>query len=186
VTGDLPAKYRRLVAHRKATLGLRTGELIAVPGRMAVGDTAQAHVEDDGVEQTKITSAPSWRSNSTSEGFPAKEGSQIRAVDSVQGERGASLSAATRIPRMTGYGSRQTGTGGRVDRRCQLTGRVSLMPKIGGSRLPLLPTAAQVSQSALLRQGNTTPSNHCCREYMLPPIMAFARIGWNWRFASGG
>jgi len=54
VTGDVPAKYRRLVAGRKATLGLRAREFIAVPARTAASDKALALAKDDGVEQTRI------------------------------------------------------------------------------------------------------------------------------------
>jgi len=54
VTGDVPAKYRQLFAHRKVTLGLRAGEFIAVPGRTAVDDQAQVLAKDNGIEQTQI------------------------------------------------------------------------------------------------------------------------------------
>src|SRR5579862_9596625 len=54
VTGEVPAKYRQLFAHRKVTLGLRAGEFIAVPGRTAVDDQAQILARDNGIEQTQI------------------------------------------------------------------------------------------------------------------------------------
>jgi enamine deaminase RidA (YjgF/YER057c/UK114 family) len=54
VTGDVPAKCRQLLAHRKVTLGLRAGEFIAVSGHTAADDHGQALATDNGVEQTRI------------------------------------------------------------------------------------------------------------------------------------
>jgi enamine deaminase RidA (YjgF/YER057c/UK114 family) len=54
VTGDVPAKYRQLFAHRKATVGLRAGEFVVVPAHTAVDGQAQALARGDGIEQTRI------------------------------------------------------------------------------------------------------------------------------------